>query len=601
LDRFCAPLCRAVTRDNQSESHLRFMEDNNLFLVPLDNTRTWFRFHHLFRDCLIKIFGAEQEPGLKDLCKNASQWFLSKGDFQKAFEYGTRSEAFDLAVDALRRMLLKLYRQGSDALLTSYFKQLPETVVSSDPLLACYHAWGRMIAGDFDWIDKIKTLADSNAPDSDRLVLGFYHALEGYRIFFQRGDLDTCLAHCLKARESIPDDHDTIRRMLEHIQSICYRFTGDLVLARQFSRSKPGDDLFINIMSAGLQADIAMENGRLEEAQTILQTRIDDLYRTYSHNLPLFAGFLLTTMGSVLREKNRLADAGALIHKGLSLSIRSGFVELILLARLEQAKYLIAQKAYGEAQDELDASIELSKTHAGVWTEAIGQSFKARVWILQGQIPSARRWMETFELSEQMSIDYIDSFVYINLARCHILLDQTGQARIILEKMMAQDRPLNRNGRLLECSILNASALAVEGRYDPAAAALSDAFRLAGDQAYVRLFLDEWPRLEPVYNQLHATGQLPGFLIDHLPLPESLAASQKSNAVVTIHDIKEEFNVREIQILEEMQKGASNREIASTLFLSVNTVRWYASRLFLKLDVKRRGEAVAKAMNIGII
>ena len=172
-------------------------------------------------------------------------------------------------------------------------------------------------------------------------------------------------------------------------------------------------------------------------------------------------------------------------------------------------------------------------------------------------------------------------------------------ALALLEKLIQSDRTQARNGRLLTTWVLKARALFLAHAPGKAVKALEQALALAAPQGYVRIFVSELADLTRHQPRIQKT-------IQGAQLPPDFARALEDGLTqrpcrVSIHDMVEEFNTREIAILKLFGRGLSNKEAASQLSLSVNTIRWYAARIFAKLYVNRRGQAVARARELGLI
>jgi len=167
--------------------------------------------------------------------------------------------------------------------------------------------------------------------------------------------------------------------------------------------------------------------------------------------------------------------------------------------------------------------------------------------------------------------------------------------------MIQEDQKEVRNRRLMECLVLKAKTLVLSGQEPKAVEFLTQAIELSRNQGYIRLFLNEITGMESLFRTLNAAGDLPSHLCAALGKRLNPEDAPHLPRQVLIRNFDEEFNTRELDILKLFQQGVSNKEAANALNLSVNTVRWYASRIFTKLGVKRRGQAVSEAVRMELI
>lgn len=349
------------------------------------------------------------------------------------------------------------------------------------------------------------------------------------------------------------------------------------------------------------RVDLEMECGRLNTAMEIVELCLKTGLERFGKSLPPVYGVAYVYQASILREWDDLDKAEHLCKTGIQLSENLNYIELVMVNHMEMAKIYAAASRFSEADLEIKKAIHIAQ-ESSPWSAGVILALKARFDLKNKKIAAVQKWAELFE--KQMDIDRIpfqQSIEYLTYIRFCIETGKPGKAVRLLNRMIEEDKPENRNGRLLECLILKSKALHLDGRTKSAMESLKQSFLISGEQGYVRIYRDEYPAMKDLLERANQAKILPEHLktcVDYeSPDPES---TEKTSSAI-INDFKETFNERELSILTEMKYGKSNREIADKLFLSVNTVRWYASRLFAKLDVKRRGEAAAKAIQLKLI
>lgn len=602
VSRFNAGLCTELTGAENAFSHLQYMEKHNLFLVPLDDKREWFRYHHLFRACLKTILEQSRGENSASLYLKALLWFEKNGFHEDAFHMAVESEDMEAAATIFAGIIPDIYSSGGEQFLLPWFKALDEETILNTPILAGYYLWVSMITGNFEVIAKIEPLLKGNHSEEDEnLLRGLYEAFQGYYLFYKKGDLFISMEKCKKALGLIPERHYSVRRIVEHLVSIFYRFQGDLQSAMAFSRERHEDNLFMSALTLMNIADQYMAMGNLSGAYEILKRKLDNSVASFQGELPDFFGFIYAIMGVVLREKNRLAEAKKMLSKGVVLCVNTGFIELIPVAYMEQAKLYADLREFDKAHKDIDFAINICEKNS-FWALGEMKTWKARFYLMEGKTEYAAELASTFTIFKEMKISFIRSMEYIFLIRYLIYTEEYEKAAFIIDLMIKEDIPLNRNGRLLECLLLQTRLLFMQNRENDAMKCLERAFSIADGQGYVRLFLDEYPYMEALFKKALHNGDVPEYLKESLTSMEiSPGNEKKKNISVMVHDYEETFNKREIEILDLMQQGASNKEIAADLYLSVNTVRWYARRVFAKLDVNTRGRAASKALELGLI
>ncbi|SDU49633.1 LuxR C-terminal-related transcriptional regulator [Desulfobacula phenolica] len=602
LERFCSELCRAVTKNPDSRRILMAMEQNNLFLIPLDNNREWFRYHHLFREFLLKHL-MEKDPGkVKHLHANAFVWLKDQGVVSEAFHHGVLAKNYRAAADLLGQNAPELFSRSGGFVLKTLIERLPETIVSNNPELCSYSVWLNVLAGDFESVG----LLGREIFKKDKTVSGFISLIKGYRYFYQTGEFEKSIKEMKKCLQALPEKEGLVREMGELVLGLSMRYSGDIGSAYEYIKKiSQGDD--IPVLRAISYADILCVMGKLDMAFSFIDTTIEKGKKRYGETLVPEYGFLYILKADILREQNEIGEALKACKKGLYLARNNEYVEIIFLGNLEYARILAADENHEESEKAMAVSIEAARV-SSTWGEFMSRAYEIRMQIARGNMDDAQELIrkinlqylqldQNLELDQDLAIPYHKYHLYLSLCRYWLCKKQTRHVHGITDAMIREDLPVKGNGRLIECYVLKAIAYHVENDMDNALKILKKAFVLSEKQGQVRVYIDEGEAILTLFKQALKRGILPEYLKKYIDRPKGSCELRS----VMINEFKETFNDREIEVLKLMKKGGSNQDIADTLFLSVNTVRWYAGRIFAKLNVKRRGEAVAFAEKYELI
>jgi LuxR family maltose regulon positive regulatory protein len=603
LDRFNLFLCEYLTNDPETNSHIQYLNQHQLFLIPLDDTNHWFRFHHLFHDFLRSIQvirGGRDQDSIRHLHLKAVEWFDENNCFEEAFTHALEAGRQDLAASVLAQNISVLYGEGGEQPLISYFERLTRDIVLSVPVLACYYYGIQMYSGRFEILEEMKPLFDKPFKGKDRQILeGFYISFVAYKSFYMAGDLKDTIDKCNTALELIPGEHGSMRRMLEYMQTISYRYLGRIKPALKLSRPNEADDLLMSSLTAMNRAGLDMELGNLRSAHRMITEKIHVIENIFETGIPPMYGFLYVTMGIILKEENKLKEAKEMFAKGINILKETGFIELIIISYGEYANLLTSLHQFDQAHHAIDIAIKLAKQSFS-WVEKLLVAQKQKIWLRENKLDFIKPWACDFPVLRDTRVPFINSLEYLVLTRYFIELGEFKCALRILDDMIEQDLEDHRNGRLLECCVLKAKTFFLMEKQETAETLLETAFELSRNQGHVLIYTDEIKGMEPLYQLCREKQILPEYLYPHMNFfKENL--KENLSKQVNINNFQEEFNTRELDILKLFQAGLSNKETADRLYLSVNTVRWYASRIFAKLDVKRRGQAVSKAMELHLI
>ncbi|MBU1171438.1 MAG: LuxR C-terminal-related transcriptional regulator [Proteobacteria bacterium] len=591
VDRFCPSLCRAISGYDDSARMVKEMEANNLFLIPLDDQRQWFRFHHLFREVLLKALRERVCGDIRPFHVNAFIWFRDHGYEMEAFNHGILAEQFDEAANLLADHAPEQFSEYGGFMLNQLLSRLPSDIVFKNPDLCSYQVMLNVMAGSFERAPLLYQDHFKGNPT----VQGFKSLIQSYYYFYRSGEFEKCIEEISVMLDVLPKKHVTVREMGDLLLCLSLRYNGEIETAYERMSSIPWDEN-IPVLKAISYADILMGMGKIDSALVFITKSIAWGKARYGENLVSEYAYLYIQKGSILREKNQVDDALKACRHGLYLGRNDDYIEFVFIGNMEYARALAANHDYAEATKAINRSLAAARSSA-TWGVNLTAAYKIRIELAKGNIARAEALVKDLGDFSAQEIPFYTSNETLSFCRLCLCKKQTKQVHDITDTMICEDEGRKRNARLLECYVLKALAFQVDQRMDEALAFLEKAFTLSARDGYVRIFLDEGEPMMTLLKQARKRNILPDYLKPYLL---STGHDHKDRTVM-IHEFKERFNEREIDILKLMKKGSSNKMIAETLFLSVHTVRWYASRIFAKLNVKRRGEAVVHAEKYDLI
>jgi LuxR family maltose regulon positive regulatory protein len=310
-------------------------------------------------------------------------------------------------------------------------------------------------------------------------------------------------------------------------------------------------------------------------------------------------------MGSVLYEWNQLASAEAHLREGIELGQAGGYPYPLFAGHIVLASVLQARGDGDGANDALRKAVEIASDIADWWCVVDQAACQVKLWLAQGNLAAALRWARTSGLSADDAICYRHEVEHITLARVLIAqgrMETKGpllhEAARLLARLRQAAESAGRVGRVIELLCLEATALQARGDLDPAWAALRRALELAEPEGYVRTFVDEGAPMADLLGEAARRAIAPDFV-------NGLLAAFKREACDSVPRsqpaLVEPLTQREIEILQSMSGALSNREIAKELYLSLNTIKWYTSRIYGKLGVGNRSAAVERARELSLI
>jgi LuxR family maltose regulon positive regulatory protein len=637
LERLTAPLCDAVLANDggarreendqatvpkslfagQSASTLKYLERANLFLVPLDDERIWYRYHQLFADLLRtqlqRSLGAQ---GVAQLHVRAAEWHGQNGSITEAINHASMASDDERVERFIEQNYMELVSRGEQSWIRFWTGKLSKELVYHRPLLCIYEAYSHSWFGELDEADQLLEEAEKrirsgiSATDADSMQ--GYLAYVKSRVTAMRGDIHKAIELCLKAREYTPASNLALQLDTHITLGYEYFLDGDYAnaspLLTETIRAGMTSGAVINTVAAScLMARLYAVQGLLNKSyDTYLKA---GRYITEASGQHLGARSLVEVgIADVLCERNDLAAALVHMKQGLALIHMWDKADDLALAYITLARINLAQSNRSEAIEIVDKADQL--IHArGVFSEAriAVEIAKVKLWLAQGDFQAANRWAASQEKrsGSDNQFRFENELAHITQARVLIAQNKPDEAIGFLTHLEEIALSAGRMGRVIEILLLQALALRQTGDSEQTLMVLTKCLTLAEPEGYVRLFLDEGQPMRLLLAQwLAHTG--PGSSRDYAVRllsafdaePQSPASLEK---VPPTGDLAQPLSQRELEVLHLMALGKTNQAIARQLIVSPGTVKAHTASIYRKLEVANRTEAVARARDLGIL
>lgn len=640
LNRLCGPLCDVVCSCKTDVFHrdanlysphsasgqetLEYLQHANLFLVPLDNERHWYRYHHLFADLLRQRLGQSQTPEeIAHYHSLASEWHLESGDEAEAFHHLIAARDFSQAAELAETAWQGMNERFESAAWLGWVKQLPEEVVRSRPVLCTQIAWGWMNVSEVD-------ASETRLRDAERCLEGPIEELvivdrEQFRtlrarIAFARAynaqtrrDFPSAVKHAERAFSLIPEENHFLRAQTTAILGGIYWANGDLEAAcRSMSewieRSLRVGNTIFAIASASGKADILTAQGRLHEA---LQTYQQSLQLAVTHELEAQRITAHHYLGLAMLY-HEMGDGDAVaqhMQKSLELGDQSILVDW-------PYRRCLAQARLKESEGELDTALDLLEVAKRVYVRTLipdtrpVDALMTRIYLRQGRLSKAKEWACEQRISVHDELSYLREFEHITLVRLLLAEHQSHptelgiqEAESLLERLLKAAEVGKRMGSVLEILVLQVLVDLAQGRQSRAFTSLERALTLARPEGYTRIFVDEGNPMRSLLLDFRRNSekQLQGNKPDLLAYVDKLLSSFSRTKAMQQSNLIEPLSQRELEILRLIAQGLSNGEIGQRLFLALNTVKGHNRIIFDKLQVQSRTEAVARARELDLL
>lgn len=635
LDRLNGPLCDAVTWQTESSVLLEALERGNFFLIPLDDKRHWYRYHHLFADVLRMYLTAEEPGQVAVLHRRASEWYAQNGSASDAIRHALAAEDFERAANLVELEWQAMRRSRQEAALHGWLKALPRELFRVRPVLAVAYAHVILAGGTFEGVEALLRDAEqwldttADAPteihpkqremivvdeESFRRLPGTI-ALACAGLALARGDVPGTVTYARRAHDLAPEDDHLTRGGAAGFLGLASWRSGDLETAhRTFA------DGMLSLERAGNIPD-AINGATILAAIQIAQGHLRQAMRTYERGLQLAAEHGTPTlmgtadmyvgMSELEREHNDLSAATQHLLQSQEQGEHTGFAQNRYRRRVAMARMREAQGDLHGALDLLDEAERLYMSDFSPDVRSIA-ALKTRVWIAQGQLDKALGWAREQGLSAEDDLSYLREFKHITLARVLLaryksdrnegfLLEAIG----LLERLRKAAEEGGRGGSTIEILVLQALAQDLKGDIPAALTPLERALTLAEPEGYVRIFLDEGPSIARLLAEAAVRGIMPDYTAKLL---EAFRVEQQGNggreSVPTSpasRPLVEPLSERELEILRLFKTELSGPEIAQELVIALSTVRTHTQHIYSKLNVTNRRAAVQRAVELNLI
>jgi LuxR family transcriptional regulator, maltose regulon positive regulatory protein len=625
LDRLSGSLCDAVTGQEKGNVQLESLEHGNFFVVALDDTRHWYRYHHLFAEVLSAHLLAEQPNQVATLHRRASEWYERHGSAVDAIRHALAAADFARAADLIELGVIAMLRSRQEATLLDWLKVLPDEVLRCRPVLSVAYAHVLLSSGEREGVEErlrdaerwLDTTAEMPVrPDALAATMvvvneeEFGHlpatiAIARAGLALTRSDVQGTVTYARRALDLAPEDAHLTRGSAAALLGLASWTSGDLAAAHRSyadgiaSLQKAGN-ISDSLGCAIAVADIQMVQGRLHEA---MHTYERALQRALEQGTPTLRGTadMYVGMSGLHHERNDLHTATQHLLRSKELGEHTGLPQnryrwCVAMARIRESQ--------GDLNSVLDLLHEAERLYVGDFSPNVRPiaASVSRVWVAQGNVGKALNWVRERGLSVSDEPSYLREFEHITLAR--VLLARSTSNRAdrsiheavgLLERLLQAAEEGERTGSVIEILVLQALANLLQGDIPAALVPLQQALTLAEPEGYVRMFVDEGPPMALLLEAAAKHGIAPNY-VRHL----LTAFGSAEDRTPVKQGLIEPLSEREMEVLRLLATGLSGPEIARELVVSLNTMRTHTKNIYSKLGVNDRQAAVRRAKELDL-
>jgi len=644
LERMSSSLCEAVVEGipgrGSPQAVLEQLEATKLFIVPLDDQRRWYRYHNLFAEFLRARLTQSAKPNeIATLHRRAADWYADQEVIEAALHHYLAAEDFKVAADLLVRYEEDFFARSTLLSLVGWIEALPAAVLEQRLRLMGIYAWATLATGQLEKTERTLSRIEETVGAATEALLDDPEALPadqrrpllevavmrtaGGMVFFKPDQVKRTAEQLLPylREEDVRCLHNTtgeLRPVLLLNLALAYEFSGDIAaavptFAEALEAGLEKNNMHIVPLALGHLGQLQATQGRLHEAQEIYQDALRRAEEMGPAPSPL-VGNAYAGLGQLAYEWNELDKAEDYLRRSVELgkpwnsweSLVPAYMGLALIHRVHHR-----WEAAFAAVDELETVCREANMEMLLPSVELT---RIRLKADRGDLEAVSAWAAGQDLDAETMPGPLQEGEAMTQVRVLLALGRYDQAALLTEHMLPGMEAGERWGRVLETLVLRAVALAGQNEADGALGALERALALGEGEGYMRVFLDEgapmevmlrrWQREQggsPYVSRLVAAFAAEPQREVQAQAPTAEPAQPVSTAAEEAQPLIEPLTDRELDVLEELTKGLTNREIAERLMVSLNTVKTHTKNIYAKLEVRNRTEAVVRAQELGLL
>lgn len=648
LNELNADLCNAVLNIHNSQEILERLERMGMFVIPLDHKRVWYRYHHLFAELLSNQLKNTYPEETINLHQIASDWYKNRGMVDDAIDHALAIGEYDLVMDWISGLFEDIYAKGKFNTFLGWIDRIPPEYTGRNPALLILQVLSLFEMGKLSAFKNRLALAEqlvrekvTDGLDSEESLLalqGFLATVKGV-IHVGLGEVEPALACADMAYRCLPQNQTLWRILCLMIFGLCHRLLGDYQQAIEDFTSAMHQNLeagyvYMSFITINIVSKLNAENGKLETAMRVSQKALD-LEAQLGYKTPL-SGFTYLLLSDLLYQSGDAEKAEVFLNRGKDLVILHGDVYCTMRVYFTMARIKLAMGKRSQAVDIMkEMNYVLQDLVPTRNAQKIADAYEAFICVYADRLAQAKRWLSKSRYDDIVGDGFLDltanqymgiyrptqdlashlrNFLHMTAVRVLLADGAANEALEMINQVLAQLEIDDRNDQKIEALTLQALALRDLRRMDDALSSCYEALCLAVPEGYLQFFL------------LLGRG-IQGLLVmlKRQKLQQSAVLSSEERVVLKFTDViinritlgyrtrktsrkgmqdisaQVDFSQREVEVLQWLSRGLSYAEIASKLIISENTLRTYIKRVYYKLEVNNRLQAVNKAKDLEIL
>ncbi len=606
LTRLTGDLCNAVTQQSNSAALLENLYTANLFIIPLDDEQSWYRFHPLFAD-LLRSHLNQSDPELRlALHQRASDWYKQHQMPLEAIEHALAGKAYATAIGLLEKYHKNLLNQGYFRKVEAWIQTIPEEWRSRSPHTSLRFAWIHLLRGNMDKVNQyLKQTRDAltNIPETQqsRELQAEVYALESN--FLQTaGNVSGAITAAEQALLWVGCDNSRVKGLAYLGLGAGYRQAMNLEKAldafqQSIDFSRSADDLVSGMLATTHLVLMCHQHGRLHLAEKYASQAIEWFDQT-NMVLPPMIGAVYGALGLVYYEWNQMEKALECYHRGIQLGTFSGHNASLIYTKLNLSLIRTAEGDFDAARNTIHEAEELFRKGAPGWLRPnlIYRQVQMALHMQDLDLAESRLRAGGIQVADPVAIATFDiHLAIVRLLRSRRQGEDVNQAMDLVERIRIETEKYSLHGTTLQALLLGAMLFAESGNFAKSQTWLTQALVIAEPEGYFRVFIDEGESLAELLRNIPPSDYVQKLIAGFHP------SGAQEPAPTSDADLIEPLTEREIEVLILLAQGLTYAEVASALIISVNTVRYHVKGIYGKLNVDRQAKALEKARQLNIL
>jgi LuxR family maltose regulon positive regulatory protein len=583
LERLSGPLCNTVTEENVSQGMLEALEQANLFIVPLDQSREWYRYHRLFADLLRNRLRSSsiREDALH---QRASQWYERNGFPADAIHHSLAGKDWARAANLIGANSSAMLKRGEVVTIIDWFQKIPGEVIESDPKLGFEYSWPLLLAGKFDearpLLERVEGVAEG-IPE----LLGEVYAAQAY-LARGKGDHALMVKKSQQALALLPKSSMDSRGIVAMNLGLAYWHMGKMgeaeeVLAEALEAGQKTGNHYATLTALIFQGRVFAVRGQLHQAKSFFERALQ-----MGSDIPINA-LAHMDLAILYYEWNELDVSEEHVQKAIEICQRLQNHEFLVGTLMIQSRLRIAKGDLVGAENALEQAWDLVRS-GKIPTGTAVRMDSAQVRLLLAKGEPVGEWKQ--KLTENVDCHAFYRFLGVTKA----LTLPNGHARAYLNGLSQAAQTNEWGYGLIAVRALQATLAETQVK---ALGYMQETLCLGEGSGFIRSFVEVGEKLVPLLRELVRQGVMPEYtsrILDVMAEKNEIAGTDQSSLIEPLSD-------RELEVLRLVSEGMSNREIAEKLVISTGTAKTHVHNLCGKLGVRNRTEAALKAKELGVV